>query len=245
MYVINYMYYMYAALKTPHTMHLVNEGAKLQDALAGVRESTATGKDRLRDDSRKGEHGQPAILDLLELHVVDCLLGLAVEKANAKAEVTGSAAASLQHGGDANPGGHLGHGDPNEEISKAAVGDEGVVGSGGGEALPLLGKGVYASSEVDSDPPGPGQHADAAVLDLGLAEVVHGEVVRDAKGIEPDVADVSVGVLRCWEEGKGLGLLGRIKSNRGTACPEEKGYYGWLINNNNMSTHIVSRADLS
>ena len=42
------------ALKTPHTMHLVNEGAKLQDALAGVRESTATGKDRLRDDSRKG-----------------------------------------------------------------------------------------------------------------------------------------------------------------------------------------------
>mmetsp|Transcript_14610 Transcript_14610/g.24341 ORF Transcript_14610/g.24341 Transcript_14610/m.24341 type:complete len:227 (-) Transcript_14610:87-767(-) len=198
-------------------MYLVNEGAKLQDALAGVRESTATGKDRLRDDSREGEHGQPAILDLLELHVVDRLLGLALEKADAEAVVAGSAAAALQHGGDAQPGGHLGKGDKNEGIAQAAVGNEGVVGGGGREALPLLGEGVDAKAEVDGDPPGPGQHADAAVLDLGLAEVVHGEVVRDAKGVESDIADVALGALRRREEGEGLGLLGGVEGNRGTA----------------------------
>ena len=197
---------------------LVDEGTKLQNALAGVRESATAGEDGLGDNTGEGKHGQSAVLDLLELHVVDGLLGLALEQANAKAKITGSPAAALKHGRDANPRGHLGHGDPNEEISQAAVRDEGVVGSGGGEPLPLLGKRVDASSEVDSDPTGPRQHADAAMLELGLAEVVHGKVLRDAKGVEANITDVALGVFRRREEGEGLRLLSGVERYRGRSA---------------------------
>ena len=82
------------------------------------------------------------------------------------------------------------------------------MGGGGGEALPLRGHGDDADSEVDGDPSGPGEHADAAMLELGLAEVVHGHVVGDAEGVEANVTDVSLEIRGGGKEGKGLRLLG-------------------------------------
>ena len=77
----------------------------------------------------------------------------------------------------------------------------------GGEALVGLGEGVDAEAAVDGAEAEPGHHADAAVLDLGLAEEVHGDEVREAEGVESNVADVSLEVLRVGEEGEGGRLL--------------------------------------
>ena len=77
----------------------------------------------------------------------------------------------------------------------------------GGEALVGLGEGVDAEAAVDGAEAEPGHHADAAVLELGLAEEVHGDEVREAEGVESDVADVSLEVFRVGEEGEGGRLL--------------------------------------
>lgn len=62
---------------------------------------------------------------------------------------------------------------------------------GSGESFETFGDGVYAHTIVDGDPSYGGEHADAAVLELGFAEVVHGDIVGDTEGVESDVSYVS------------------------------------------------------
>ena len=168
----------------------------------------ALGKDSLGDDAGEGKHGETAILDLLELHVVDLLLGLVGEEADGvEAVVTGGAAGSVEglHEGDG--ANDLGEAEPEEELAHGAVLDEGVVGGDRGEALVGLGEGVNAKAAVDGAEAEPGHHADTAVLELGLAEEVHGDEVGETEGVEANITDVSLEVLRVGEEGEGGGLL--------------------------------------
>ena len=172
-----------------------------------VREG-ALREDSLGDDAGECKHGETAVLDLLELHVVDLLLGLVLEEADGvEAEITGGTAGSVEglHQGDGAD--DLGEAEPEEELAHGAVLDESVVGGDGGEALVGLREGVDAKAAVDGAEAEPGHHTDAAVLELGLAEEVHGDEVGEAEGIEANIADVSLEVLRVGEEGEGGGLL--------------------------------------
>ena len=182
----------------------------------------ALGEDGLGDDAGEGKHGETAVLDLLELHLVDLLLGLVLEEADGvEAEITGGTAGSVEglHEGDGAD--DLGEAEPEEELAHGAVLDEGVVGGDGGEALVGLGEGVDAKAAVDGAEAEPGHHADAAVLELGLAEEVHGDEVGEAEGIEANIADVSLEVLRVGEEGEGGGLLSG-EAGGGLFCYSEK-----------------------
>lgn len=145
--------------------------------------------------------------DLLELHALDLRVRLAVEELLPEAEVARRAPGSLQHLGNADPRGHLGEGDPDEDVPQSAVLDGGTVGGRGRRRGHGLGVAGHAHAEVDGDVPEPRELAHAAVLELGLAEVVDGDVVRDAQGIEADVAHVPLAVRGGGEEGQGLRLL--------------------------------------
>ena len=165
-------------------------------------------KNRLSDDTREGEHGKTAVLDLLELDPVDLRLGLAFEVVSAEAEVSWCPAGTLEHGGDAQPRHYLSDTDPDQHVAHGAERHKRIVGGAGSEALPLRGEEGNADAQIDGDESQPGQHADTAVLDLSLPKVVHGEVVRDTEGVEAYITNVSLSVLRSWEEGESGALLG-------------------------------------
>ena len=158
-------------------------------------------QDRLRHDAGKGEHGRPAVSDLLELHALDLRVRLAVEELLPEAEVARRAPGPLQHLRDTDPRGHLGEGDPDEDVTQSAVLDGGTVGGRGRGRGHGLGVAGHAHAEVDGDVPEPRELAHAPVLELGLAEVVDREVVRDAQRIEADVANVPLAVHGGGEEG--------------------------------------------
>ena len=92
------------------------------------------------------------------------------------------------------------------------------MGGSRGKSLELDGKGVYSQSHVNSNESGPGKHADTSMLELGLAEVIHGNVVRNTKGVESYISNVSLKVFRVRQEGKSLRLLGAKGS--GLNCRE-------------------------
>ena len=88
------------------------------------------------------------------------------------------------------------------------------MGGDGGETLVSLGEGVDASSQINRHETEPGQHTDAAVLELGLPEVVHGDPVAETQGVEADVPGVALQVLGVGEEGEGAALLGIERGGR-------------------------------
>jgi hypothetical protein len=188
-------YFFYAPpLLPPRTYHILKVGESL------------VVKDALRHYAREGEHRRPAVSDLLELHALDFRGALAIEEALPETEVSRGASGSLQHLGNADPTRHLGEGDPNEYVPEGAVLDGGTVGGGArgrGHGLRIT---RHSHAEVDGDVTEPRELAHTSVLELGLAQVVDGEVVRYAKGVEADVADVSLAVGGCGEEGQGLRL---------------------------------------
>jgi hypothetical protein len=161
-------------------------------------------KDALRHDAREGQHGRPTVRDLLELHALDFRGALAVKETLTEAEVPRRASGSLEHLGHADPARHLGEGDPNEDVPEGAVLDGRTVGGGARGRCHRLRITRDACAEVDGDVPEPSELAHASVLELGLAEVIDGEVVRYTEGVEADVSDVSLAVRGGREEGEGL-----------------------------------------
>mmetsp|Transcript_4415 Transcript_4415/g.11312 ORF Transcript_4415/g.11312 Transcript_4415/m.11312 type:complete len:318 (+) Transcript_4415:223-1176(+) len=130
---------------------------------------------RLGAESREGEHGEAAVSDLLDEHVVvGHLEGIEGEVARGTARAVGGLVES-----DAV---HQFEGaDDEEHEAHVALGDHGVVRRERREALVLGRREVEA--EVDGDPTNDGHHADATVLELGFAHPVdHGKAVaRPAK----------------------------------------------------------------
>lgn len=157
--------------------------------------------------------------NLLKLNPLNLFWGLALEEFSSESEVTRLASGSLEHLRDADPRGHFSKGEPDEDVTKSTELNGGVVGGGGSGALHGLRVAGDTKTEVDGDISKPGELTHASVLELGLAEVVHGDVVRDAEGVESNISDVSLAVDGVREEGNGGRLLGS-EAGGGTAYTE-------------------------
>ena len=173
-------------------------------------------KDRLSHNTSECHHRKSAVCNFLKLGFLNFCLRLASKVFRSKSEVTGGASRSLKHLGDTNPRSHLGNANPDQDVSKSSIFDGSIMDGGRGGSRHGLGVARDAQSEVDSDVSNPRELTHAAVLELGLAEVVGGEVVRDAEGVESDITNVSLEVNGVGEEGERLGLFNG-KAGGGTA----------------------------
>ena len=156
------------------------------------------------DHAADGQHGQAAILELPKGHAVLLLLGLADGQAHGvEAEVAGDAVGVGEHGlhGDvALVGPELHDAAPEDDLEHGRRADD-----GGGE-VGVVNVGVARDGDVLLLPEAEArEHGGAGVLDLGLAEPLHVEVVGEAEGVEANVADISLEVLGLSEERDGLG----------------------------------------
>ena len=152
------------------------------------------------DHAGEAEHGEAAVLDLLELHGGHVLLAHAHR---VELEVTGSALAleGVEEGDSAE---NLEERDPEEDLAHGSGLDELVVESGHlGAASDLGERGV--DGDVLEDGAGGGKHGNTAVLDLGLAEEADVTERGEAEGVEADVAG----------HGAVEGLGGLEEGNRG------------------------------
>lgn len=148
------------------------------------------------------------MLDLTELHAGDLLIGHTVKKTDGvEAKVTSCTAGPRKHLSKGDGADDLGEANPEENLAHSTLLDEGVMGGHRGEALVGLGKGVDANAKVDRDEAGPGQHADAAMFDLGFAEEVHRGEVGESERVEANITDVSLEIRWSGEEGKCLRWL--------------------------------------
>ena len=138
------------------------------------------------DHTTDGDHGQTAVLELLELHLL-LLLGVAgVEAEGVEGVVTGAAVVALGHTGVGGEGHGLDEGDPEEDLLHGVR--EGIVG------VDDLGDGLEAellagdADELRDDEADGGEHGGAAVLELGLAEPGEplGGALGEAAGVEVD-----------------------------------------------------------
>mmetsp|Transcript_23284 Transcript_23284/g.72923 ORF Transcript_23284/g.72923 Transcript_23284/m.72923 type:complete len:264 (-) Transcript_23284:12-803(-) len=119
---------------------------------------------RLRAEAREGEHGEARVGDLgLEHALVGQLERVEGEVARGAAGAVGSLV-----DGDGPDG--LEEEDRDEHEAHVAVGDHCVVRRERGE--PFVGGAREVEAQVDGDPADDGEHADAAVLELGLAHPV-------------------------------------------------------------------------
>ena len=138
------------------------------------------------DHTADGDHGETAVLELLELHLL-LLLGVArVEAEGVEGVVTGATVVSLGHAGVGGEGHGLDEGDPEEDLLHGVR--EGIVG------VDDLGDGLEAellagdADELRDDEADGGEHGGAAVLELGLAEPGEplGGALSEAAGVEVD-----------------------------------------------------------
>ena len=153
------------------------------------------------DHTADGDHGETAVLELLELHLL-LLLGVAgVEAKGVEGVVTGAAVVALGHAGVGGEGHGLDEGDPEEDLLHGVR--EGIVGvddlGDGFEAELLSGD----ADELRDDEADGGEHGGAAVLELGLAEPGEplGGALGEAAGVEVDGGPGAAG------EGHWLGTL--------------------------------------
>mmetsp|Transcript_41231 Transcript_41231/g.95667 ORF Transcript_41231/g.95667 Transcript_41231/m.95667 type:complete len:203 (+) Transcript_41231:135-743(+) len=165
------------------------------------------------DHAGEAEHGEAAVLDLGQL-VASTSSGVLAEVEGIKTEVAGGAAA-LEHGfarhvepvGDV-----LDDADDGEDLPEAARGDleeglrrDGVGGGLRGQVDDLL----HQAAEGR-------EHADAAVLELGLAEPLDVVLLSEPKGIEADIADHrAVEGSGAGEEGDGSRVLLHLEGGGG------------------------------
>jgi len=163
-------------------------------------------EDSLGNNTRKGKHSKSAVGNFLQLHLLNVSIRLSPEQTSIQSKVSRRTSRSLQHLLNGKSINNLQKSPPKENLTQTSLLDTGIVRSGGRDALERLGDRKDAKTAVDGDPSEPRHHADAAVLELGLAEEIDGGEVGETEWVESDVADVSLAVGRGFEEGKGLGL---------------------------------------
>ena len=145
------------------------------------------------DHTADGNHGETAVLELLDLHRL-LLLGVGgVEAEGVEGVVAGAAVVALGHAGVGGEGHGLDEGDPEEDLLHGVR--EGVVG------VDDLGDGLEAellagdADELRDDEADGGEHGGAAVLELGLAEPGKplGGALGEAAGVEINGSPRSAG----------------------------------------------------
>jgi len=154
------------------------------------------------DHATDGKHGESSILQLLQFQLVDLLLGLPRQSVNSKTKISGDTVRVLEHSL---------HGDrtlvranllePSRkdylEHSTRANSSRREVGVIYMHVLEHRERDKFTRQETDG-----GEHGNAAVLDLGLAEPFDVEHLGEAKRIETHITDVSVESLGLRQEGK-------------------------------------------
>ncbi len=162
----------------------VKEGLREGVEVLELLESGLLGEDLLVDKAAEANHGEAGVLELSELETADSRV-VTTEVEGVKAEVARGAALSEHVAGRdlAAVREHLDAAEGEEDLPEAGGGDgeEGVEGELGVKA----GKGkVDALLHPEAEA---AEHADAAVLELSLAEPLKVEIVGEAKGVEADI----------------------------------------------------------
>mmetsp|Transcript_102933 Transcript_102933/g.268189 ORF Transcript_102933/g.268189 Transcript_102933/m.268189 type:complete len:462 (+) Transcript_102933:82-1467(+) len=153
-------------------------GARLAN---GEERPRFAGEHRGRDDAAISQHGEAAIAQFLQLHLVLAGLVLGVERT--QAEVSGGAVRlALVHADHGHEAEELREAEPHQHLGHAAELDHGQVGI---NARDLESRVVgHAHAQVRGDPAHGGEHADAAVLQLGLAEPADVKSIRETHGVK-------------------------------------------------------------
>jgi len=169
----------------------LREGLEVAELL----EDSLLGDPVLVDEAADGDHSKAGVLDLGKAVALEG--GLILGKAKGvESEITGLTLA-LEGLEKSNNAEDLDEGDPEDDLGAATLLHEVVVGINGGH-LGEEGESVLLLDEEAED----GKHGEAAVLELGLAEHAEVEHVREAKGVEANVAGVlAVEVDGALEEG--------------------------------------------
>mmetsp|Transcript_472 Transcript_472/g.1241 ORF Transcript_472/g.1241 Transcript_472/m.1241 type:complete len:234 (-) Transcript_472:25-726(-) len=197
-----------------------------------VGEAGLVGNGALGDEAGGGPHGESAVVDLLQGHVLGDL-----ELEGVEAPVAGRAFAGLAALGDGDAG------DDFDEAEEEQGRGEflGVLVDDGPEDVDLgladgIGVARQAADALLEPKAEAGEHGDAGVLDLGLAEPVEVEAdvgeLREAQGVEADVpGEGSVEEGGFLEEGHRGGLfeegrrrLGRRRHLEGQGRRGEEGH---------------------
>mmetsp|Transcript_13401 Transcript_13401/g.37052 ORF Transcript_13401/g.37052 Transcript_13401/m.37052 type:complete len:252 (-) Transcript_13401:132-887(-) len=189
-----------------HVCHHRRTECKSEGSRQARLEEWLSGDPVVVDHATDGEHGQSSVLDLLQLHLGHLLVGLANGQTHwVEPEVAWLPCWILEHGlhGDvALVGPEFQNTHPQDDLEHGGGTDDGwrevgVVDVGvSWDGHPLL----RDESEAC-------EHGGASVLDLGLAQPLHVEVVGETERVEADIADVSLEVLWVHDEWKGLGHL--------------------------------------
>mmetsp|Transcript_5675 Transcript_5675/g.16439 ORF Transcript_5675/g.16439 Transcript_5675/m.16439 type:complete len:228 (+) Transcript_5675:141-824(+) len=158
------------------------------------------------DHTTDGQHSQTSVLDFLQLHFSHLFLALSLRQAHGvESKVSGNSVRVVEHGlhghislvrpefKNTHPENNLEHGrDSDDRRSHVGVINM-LVSRDGPELLHDESKGS--------------KHGRPSVLDFGLTKPLHVEVLREIKGVETDITDVSLQVLGVGAEGKRLGHL--------------------------------------
>mmetsp|Transcript_8781 Transcript_8781/g.33135 ORF Transcript_8781/g.33135 Transcript_8781/m.33135 type:complete len:259 (-) Transcript_8781:22-798(-) len=169
------------------------------------------GEHGLRDHASESDHGQAAVLQLLELQILLLLvIGLRVVAKEVKLEVSRLAISLSQHHflhGDCAP--HLRHADPQQNLGHAAELHGRVVRGNAAHVVHRAGK---VDAKIGGDEANNSQHADAAMLKLGLTHPTDVHGVREAKRVKANISNQGA-IQGRWARHEGK--RGRLGGKRG------------------------------
>ncbi|CAH0380186.1 unnamed protein product, partial [Pelagomonas calceolata] len=148
----------------------------------------------LRHDAREREHGQPAVLELLELHL---RVVRAADLERVEAEVSRLAPRAVEHLQNREVADALGDGDPDADLRHRAHVHRHVVRVDRRHVVHFPRE---AEPQVRRDEADDREHADAAVLELALAEPLDGHPITQTERVEALVADHALELLRPRQE---------------------------------------------
>ena len=166
------------------------------------------------DHTADGQHSQAPVLDLLQLKSLHFFLGLILlVSQRIKAKVSRDSVLVLEHGFHGNVtvvGPELKDSHTKDNLEHGRDSDR-----GGGEVGVINVCVSRDGGELLNDESNGGKHGGSSVLDLGLAEPLHVEVIGEAKGVETNISNVSLQVLGVSQERKRLGHF-RVKLSANT-----------------------------
>jgi len=178
------------------------------------------------DHPSDGQHGQPPVLEFLQLQLVHLFLALALEPFKGEPQISRLPVRILEHGVRRDPPlirPPLLEAGESDDLHHAAHPD------GGGRHVTVVHlqvaehgqREVFGSNETHG-----GKHGHAAMLDLGLLQPLEVGVraaphFGEAEGIKTHAADEAISAGGVAEEGEGLGHLNGVRAEGGGGLVEE------------------------
>mmetsp|Transcript_20153 Transcript_20153/g.67378 ORF Transcript_20153/g.67378 Transcript_20153/m.67378 type:complete len:212 (+) Transcript_20153:173-808(+) len=149
------------------------------------------------DNSREGDHGKAAVLDLSKLKASP--VSSLSEAERIKSEVTGLASGSLEHLDDGGSADSLEGSQPEQHLAHGAGLEGSVVELGQLEVAAVNSLGPREAEEILRDASSNGEHSNTAVLELSLAQPLDVEPSGDGERVKANVS--SPGSIEGWGVG--------------------------------------------